>query len=68
MDRAEKRGEADRLDSEEVDFYQRVRDGYLGLAAAEPERITVLDASQDLQQVQTAIATEINRLLDQNAN
>ena len=68
MDRAEKRGEADRLDSEEVDFYQRVRDGYLGLAAAEPERIAVLDASQDLQQVQTAIATEINRLLDHNTN
>ncbi len=68
MDRAEKRGEADRLDSEEVDFYQRVRDGYLGLAAAEPERIAVLDASQELEQVQAAIATEINRLLSNNSN
>jgi dTMP kinase len=68
MDRAEKRGEADRLDSEEVDFYQRVRDGYLGLAAAEPERIAVLDASQDLSAVQAAIALEINRLLDHSSN
>jgi len=68
MDRAEKRGEADRLDSEGVDFYQRVRDGYLGLAAAEPGRIAVLDASQDLAQVQAAIAVEINRLLDHSTN
>jgi dTMP kinase len=68
MDRAEKRGEADRLDSEEVDFYQRVRDGYLGLAAAEPERIAVLDASRELSSVQAAIAVEINRLLDHSTN
>ncbi len=68
MDRAEKRGEADRLDSEEADFYQRVRDGYLSLAAAEPERIAVLDASQDLSSVQAAIAVEINRLLDHSTN
>jgi dTMP kinase len=68
MDRAEKRGEADRLDSEELDFYQRVRDGYLGLAAAEPERIAVLDASQELGAVQAAIAVEIKRLLDHSTN
>ena len=68
MDRAEKRGEADRLDSEKVDFYQRVRDGYLGLAAAEPDRIAVLDASQELSSVQAAIAVEINRLLDHSTN
>ena len=68
MDRAEKRGEADRLDSEEVAFYRRVRDGYLGLAAAEPERIAVLDASQELEQVQAAIAAEINRLLSNSSN
>ncbi len=67
-DRAEKRGEADRLDSEEVGFYRRVRDGYLGLAAAEPERIAVLDASQELEQVQAAIAAEINRLLSNSSN
>ncbi len=68
MERAEKRGEVDRLDSEEVGFYRRVRDGYLGLAAAEPERIAVLDASQELEQVQAAIAAEINRLLSNVSN
>ena len=68
MERAEKRGEADRLDSEEAGFYQRVRDGYLSLAAAEPERFAVVDASVELSQVQAAIATEINRLLSDNSN
>ena len=63
MARAKKRGEADRLESEDAGFYQRVRDGYLGLAAAEPERFAVIDASQELEQVQAAITLEINRLL-----
>lgn len=63
MARAEKRGEADRLDSEDAGFYQRVRDGYLGLAAAEPQRFAVIDASQELAQVQAAIQLEINRLI-----
>lgn len=68
MERTEKRGAADRLDSEEVGFYQRARDGYLSLAAAEPERFAVIDASHELSQVQAAIAAEINRLLSDNSN
>jgi dTMP kinase len=67
-ERAQNRGEADRLDSEEAGFYQRVRDGYLSLAAAEPERFAVVDASLELGQVQAAIAAEINRLLSDNSN
>jgi len=34
-----------RLDSEALDFYERVRAGYLALAAAEPERWVVFDAT-----------------------
>lgn len=68
MARTEKRGEADRLDSEETGFYQRAREGYLGLAAAEPDRFAVVDASQELAQVQAAIAVEINRLLNNSSD
>ncbi|MGE5335250.1 MAG: dTMP kinase [Nitrososphaerota archaeon] len=39
-------GEWNRLDAEDVAFHQRVRAGYLELAAAEPQRILVFDASQ----------------------
>jgi dTMP kinase len=39
-------GEWNRLDAEDLAFHQRVRAGYLMLAAAEPERILVVDADQ----------------------
>ena len=39
-------GDWDRIDAESLAFHQRVRAGYLALAAAEPTRILVLDAAQ----------------------
>jgi dTMP kinase len=38
-------GDWDRIDAESLAFHQRVRAGYLALAAAEPTRILVLDAA-----------------------
>jgi dTMP kinase len=66
MARAAQRSAADRLESEEASFYRRVREGYLALAAADPGRFAVLDASQELPQVRDAIAREINRLISNN--
>ena len=40
-----------RFDSESLHFHQRVREGYLALAEAEPERITVIDAAQEPEDV-----------------
>ena len=39
------RGAPDRLDIEAAEFHTRVRDAYLELAAADPERIKVIDTS-----------------------
>lgn len=39
------RGTADRLDAEDLDFYRRVRQGFLELAASHPERFRVIDSS-----------------------
>jgi len=39
------RGVRDRLDIETVDFHARVRDAYLTIAAAEPQRMKVIDTS-----------------------
>jgi dTMP kinase len=39
------KGARDRLDIEAVEFHVRVRDAYLSMAAAEPERIKVIDTS-----------------------
>lgn len=40
-----------RFDSESLHFHQRVREGYLALAEAEPERIAVIDAAQEPEDV-----------------
>ena len=43
--------EVNRLDLEKLDLHQRVRQGYLDLAKAEPERIKLIDASQAFEDV-----------------
>jgi len=48
-------GEWNRLDALQLDFYQRVRQGYFQLVKEEPERWVVIDAMQPLEQVQQAI-------------
>lgn len=53
--RTGKRGDPDRLDSERADFYARVRETYLSLADAEPNRFVVVDASGSLDEVRAAI-------------
>jgi dTMP kinase len=64
MDRAGRRGAADRLEIEKTEFYARVRDGYLALADSEPERFAVIDASLSLDDVQAAISEKLTGLLN----
>ena len=45
----------DRLEGEGATFHQRVRDAYLALAQAEPERIRVVDATRSAQTVHRAV-------------
>lgn len=40
----------DRLDIENAEFHARVRDAYLDIARAEPERVQVIDASGPIEQ------------------
>jgi dTMP kinase len=42
---------ADRFESERAEFFERVRDAYRARAAAEPDRIAVVDASQSADRV-----------------
>lgn len=53
--RRNKAGNLNRLDALDLDFHQRVRDGYLQLADAEPERWVVVDAERSFDTVQEQI-------------
>ena len=55
MSRAGQRGDPDRFEVERSEFFSRARDTYLQLAAAEPERFVIVDATQDLAAVQDDI-------------
>jgi len=46
---------ADRFESERAEFFERVRDAYRARAAAEPNRIAVVDASQPVDRVASQI-------------
>ncbi|HSG60535.1 MAG TPA: dTMP kinase [Pseudomonadales bacterium] len=60
MARASARGELDRFEREEGEFFERVRSVYLERASADPARYRVIDASQPLEAVQTAIQTVLD--------
>ena len=56
-------GEWNRLDDYALAFHRRVRDGYLELAAAEPQRWVRIDASQAPQIVQQLMQEAVLRRL-----
>ncbi len=58
------RGHRDRFESEEIEFFQRVRSKYLEIAKREPERVVIIDASRNLEQVQGALRSVLEIILD----
>lgn len=61
--RARATGPADRLESEEIAFHRRVREGFRAIAAASPGRVVVLDASRPVDDLAGEIAaTALDRL------
>ncbi len=55
MNRAGRRNEPDRFESEQSEFFERVRATYLQLAEHEPQRFVVVDATRDLDIVRDTI-------------
>jgi dTMP kinase len=46
---------ADRMEQQPVEFYERVREGYRQLAAHEPNRIVLISASRDADEIEREI-------------
>jgi len=59
----EARTRYDRLESEAAEFHTRVREAYLALAAAEPERFLVLDAALPADELAARIRTRVSAAL-----
>jgi dTMP kinase len=53
----------DRLESEKSEFHERVRSGFLAMAAAEPERFLVLNAAASVEELAASIQARIEPLL-----
>ena len=52
----------DRFEREDREFFERVRQAYLGLARSDPERIRVVDASKSVEDIKKMIEEEISTL------
>ena len=58
MERMRSRGDSpDRYEQMDKDFHERLRKGFLDIAAREPARCQIIDAGQDIDDVTKAIAT-----------
>ncbi len=64
MARANNRGAPDRIEREKHDFFERVRECYLNLAAREPNRFVIIDTTRSLQEVQTDVVLQVKRLIE----
>jgi len=58
----------DRLESERAEFHERVRQAFLALADAEPERFLIVDASLPREEIAERIRARVAALLDGGAS
>jgi dTMP kinase len=53
----------DRFEREDIEFHQRVKEGYLNLAQAEPERFRIVDGTAGIQTIHRQVGDLISHLL-----
>ena len=63
LSRAGKRGQLDRFEQEQVEFFERVRNNYLDMAKRYGERYRTIDASKPLDQVQRQLSDVLSQIL-----
>ncbi len=62
MSRVEKRGSKDRIEMEKMDFFERVRQAYIDRSKAYPERIRLIDSSQNIEHTTKQIRVILDSL------
>jgi dTMP kinase len=63
LNRASQRGALDRIEQEQIDFFHRVRTCYLEIAAANPQRCALIDASKPLPAVRHQLLETLEQRL-----
>lgn len=66
LQRARARGALDRIEQESLNFFERTRQRYLELAAADP-RIKTIDATQNIEQVTASLQSVLQQWLTEQA-
>lgn len=61
--RAGQRSEPDRFEQQQLDFKKRVRGAYLDIAEAQPSRVTLIDATNSIEEVQTQITSVLDQFI-----
>ena len=61
LERAKHRGAQDRIEQEKIDFFERVRAGYLQRMEQDKKRFRLIDATQPLEKVQL----ELKKIMDE---
>ncbi len=56
-----------RFEREQLDFHQRIRDGYLAMANAEPQRFRIVDAAQPADLVSRQVTELVDSFLQTTA-
>ncbi len=63
LQRARSRGELDRFEVEELEFFKAVRACYQQIAESSPQRCAVIDASEDLEKVKALLIQTLDSRL-----
>lgn len=64
LERTKYRRDNNKLDNEQQDFYIRVKAGYDAMAKKYPERVVVIDANKELEEVKTSAINKLERLIE----
>ncbi len=62
--RDESEAKANRMDAETAEFYTRVREAYLTIADAEPDRFIIVEASGSIEEIRVNVASIVSRILN----
>jgi len=66
LGRAGKGGSADRVEKRDLEFHEKVRQGYLSLAKEDQETIKVIEVTEDIDQTYNLVKDVVNSVIERH--